>query len=152
QASILRETSTAPSPSRKEQIPRLEALDGSRGFVEIVGSDRQETLLITVSAVFVLLLLIICLNLANLLTARAVAREYEIAMRIAIGASRRRLIRQLLTESVVLAAAGGAAGVILAIWGKEILRVYFGEQIPLDINLRVLLFTTLVTCVVGIVF
>jgi predicted permease len=152
QASILSGTEVSSDALPKEQIPRLEVWAANRGFVEIASSGRQEVFLLTVSAVFGLLLLIVCVNLANLLTARAVAREYEIGMRLALGAGRRRLIRQLLTESVVLAFAGGVLGVLAAHWGKELLKTYLGEQIVLSINPRVLAFSIAVAAIAGVLF
>jgi hypothetical protein len=133
------------------QTPRLEALPANRGFVDIDGGSRLE-FLFTISVVFGLLLVIVCLNVGNLLTARSAARDYEFGMRLTLGASRRRLIRQLLTESVMLAVVGGAMGVVLAFWGKDLLRAYFGEQIPLLINIRVLAFSIAVAAGAGILF
>jgi predicted permease len=145
------EAVSSPSVS-PEQIPRLEALAASRGFVDVIHGGQQEDLLVLVWSVFTVLLLIVCLNLANLLTARAVSREYEIGMRLALGASRLRLIRQLVTESVVLATLGGVAGILLAMWGKELLRAYFGPQMPLDISGRVLAFNIVATFTTGLLF
>jgi predicted permease len=108
-------------------------------------------------AVVGLVLLLACTNLANLLLARATERRKEIAIRLAIGASRRRLIRQLLTESVLLATLGGAIGLALAYW---LVGAMTGLKPPLDIPLstdlhidyRVLLFTAAVSLLTGVVF
>jgi len=108
-------------------------------------------------AVVGLVLLLACTNLANLLLARATERRKEIAIRLAIGASRRRLIRQLLTESVLLATCGGALGLVLAYWLVDAMT---GLKPPLDIPLstelhidyRVLLFTAAVSVLTGVVF
>ena len=145
------ETASFPQVS-PEQVPRLEAVSASRGFVDVVSGGQQEDLLLTVWVVVTVLLLIVCLNLANLLTARAISREYEIGMRLALGASRLRLIRQLVTESVVVALLGGVAGILLSVWGEDLLRAYFRTQIPMDINWRVLAFNVAVACITGLLF
>ena len=118
---------------------------GARGFSRL-RSDFHAPLLILMAGVS-LLLLIVCANVANLLLARSIARGREIGVRLALGAGRARLVRQLLTESLVLALGGAAGGLLLASWGSRLLIALAanGGTIPLDthLDLPVLAFTLL---------
>jgi putative ABC transport system permease protein len=106
-------------------------------------------------------LLIACVNVANLMLARAAARSRELAIRCALGAGRRQILRQLLTESVLLAAAGGVAGLVLAYWGTGVLFPMLPANLrtvplrPIDgltIDLSVLLFTSAAALASGVLF
>ena len=125
----------------------------------IVGGIRP-TLLVLMGAVG-LVLLLVCNNLASLLLARATARQREIAIRVALGASRRRLIRQLLTESLVLSVIAGAVGLLVALWGTSViigaiptkignLQMPHLEHVPMDG--RVLAFALGLSLSTGVVF
>ena len=103
-----------------------------------------------------LVLLIACANVANLLLARSAARQKEIAIRAAMGASRTRVLRQMLTESILLSAIGGIAGLILSIWLTDVLMSMLPESAPrlehIGIDYRVLAFALGVSALTGILF
>jgi putative ABC transport system permease protein len=121
---------------------------------QVVGAMRTG-LWILVGAV-TLVLLIACVNLTTMLLARAGSREREMAIRVALGASLKRMLRQLLTESVLLSILGGTAGVVLAIWGLDVLRVIGGQTVPrlreVNLDLSVLAMTFGVSVLTGILF
>ena len=119
-----------------------------------VGGMRP-ALLILLSAVF-LVLLIACANLTTMLLARAAAREREMAIRVALGAGPLRLLKQVLTESMLLALIGGTAGVLLALWGVELLKVIGAQTVPrlreVNVDLAVLGVTLAIAVGTGIIF
>lgn len=102
--------------------------------------------------VTLLVLLIACANVSNLLLGRGVARRREIAVRLSIGAARGRIIRQLLTESVLLAALGSALGFLMASWANDVLGAMIPAPIDLTPNARVLWFTIAIATLTGIAF
>jgi putative ABC transport system permease protein len=121
---------------------------------DVVGSIRPFLLVLLAAVAFVLL--IACVNVANLLLARSTSRTREFAIRAALGASQGRVVRQLLTESLVLSCAGGAFGLLLAAWGTQAAIKLLPEALPraqsVHIDSRVLLFTLAASVLAGIVF
>jgi predicted permease len=129
-------------------VPHLRVESGSRGIYDVNTNDSQAVMVLSV--VVALVLLIVCANLANLLLSRAAARQQEITVRLSLGATRARLIRQLLTESLMLAAVGGAFGIIVGRWSQQLLPMKAEQIAPFD--WRVLSFVLAAIGVTGIGF
>ena len=120
--------------------------------------QERSLLLIVMSAVPAVVLLIACANVATLLLARAAARQREVAIRLSVGSDRMRLIRQLLTESLVMAVAGGAAGLLIAAWGRRVLLTWISSRagpffaLQAETDTRTLIFTLAASLAATLIF
>lgn len=141
--------------SGPQAYPHLGLVDGSRGLNEIAGDLAKPVYLLLALAALVLLLA--CANLANLLLARAESRQHEMGVRMALGAGRARVLRQVLTESLLLSMLGGAAGFALGYLGRNLIPGLLAtpwEQNPFrsPFDWRVFAFTAAVAVVAGLLF
>lgn len=148
-------TATAKNDAERANLPVLTVADGGGGLDTL--KRRYEKPLLLLQAIVGLILAIACANTANLLLARAAARQREIAVRLSIGAGRLRLIRQLLTESVVLALVSGVLGIAIAVLGTRLLSALLangdeGLVLQADVNWNVLLVTIALSVACGLLF
>ncbi|PYT22968.1 MAG: permease, partial [Acidobacteria bacterium] len=139
-----------PETQRRLSEDSLVLASGSQGLNRL--RNQFSFPLRILMSVVSMVLLIACANLATLLLARAAARQKEIAVRVAIGAGRFRLIRQLLTESLLLAFAGGALGICFAFWADPLVVRFVGVQLNIQPNLQVLSFSAGLCFLSGILF
>jgi predicted permease len=141
--------------SKEARDSHIGLLPGSKGMSRL--REQFESPLVILMAVVGIVLLIACANIANLLLARASARSKEIAVRLAIGAGRIRLLRQLLTESLLLGLLGGGLGLVFAMWGTHLLLTFLpGDRIPLSLEIgvdaRLLFFGFVISVLTGVLF
>ncbi len=146
---------TASTDGERAKLPALILNPGGEGL----GSLRRQYAkpLYLLLAMVGLILAITCANIANLLLARAAARQREMAVRLSLGAGRFRIVRQLLTESVMLASFGGALGLLFAAWGMRVLTLLFsnGQEnftLRAELNWKVLAVTAVLSVICGVLF
>ena len=150
-------TQTEEQQRREHAEQRVDLTPAGNGSGMFQPPERS-LLLIVMSAVPAVVLLIACANVATLLLARAAARQREVAIRLSVGSNRMRLIRQLLTESFVLAVAGGAAGLLIAAWGRRVLLTWISSRagpffaLQAETDTRTLIFTLAASVAATLIF
>ena len=141
---------------KAEDAPRLVLMSAREGLSGL--RDRFSTPLTILMTAVSMVLLVACTNVAGLMLARSATRQRELAVRLALGAGRSRIARQLLTESVLLSAAGGVSGILLAFWSVQSLVAFISRagmwpsHLAVHLDLRVLAFTAAVSVLTGILF
>ena len=148
-------TASATTDKQRQDLPRLRLHEGATGLDSL--RRKYATPIYVLMTLVLLMLAIACTNIASLLLARAATRRREIAIRLSLGASRGRVIRQLLTESILLSTAGGALGVALAWWGIGLLTALLSNgrdnfTLHADLNWTALSVTVALSVLTGIVF
>lgn len=146
-AGLKAEDRSASRNQNRNQVPELRVDSGSRGIYDVNSNDTKSIAILT--AVVFLVLLIVCANVANLLLSRATTRQKEISVRLSMGATRMRLIRQLLTESLLLSFLGGAIGILAGHWGKQLLP---GPAARTPMDWRIVAFVVALAFLTGITF
>ncbi|HUR19537.1 MAG TPA: ABC transporter permease, partial [Vicinamibacterales bacterium] len=140
------EKSLSTNRQKGEAVPDLLVKSAAHGYYELDAQTRRSAGFLSV--VVIIVLLIVCANVANLLLSRATSRHREISLRLSMGATRGRLVRQLLTESLLLSGVGGVLGVLVGYWSRGLLP--FGKTAPLD--WRVFGFVAGVSMLTGVIF
>jgi putative ABC transport system permease protein len=147
---------TAVMEQLQREVPELAGMGASIVSLREAVVGNVETALWVLLAAVGFVLLIACVNVANLLLARSASRQKEIAIRTTLGASRGRLVRQLLTESLLLGLAAGAVGLLTALWGVDVLLGLSPDGLPrateIKIDGRVLLFTLAISLLTSLIF
>jgi predicted permease len=151
----LRSEPNAAGRARWIGFAQVRLVPGDRGLPDF--REQYSKPLRVLAAIAALVLLVACANVSSLLLARATARQREVAVRLAIGAGRRRLVGQFLVESALLAAIGGGLGLLLAFWGSQTLLVMASNNtapLPISVtpNLRILTFTTILSSIAVVIF
>ena len=132
----------------RTEVPRLLVEAAGRGMYDVNSNELRSVMIL--AGVVGLVLLIVCANVANLLLSRATTRQKELSVRLSLGATRWRLVRQLLTESLLLSTLGGALGIVVGYWGKQLLPG--AADVPRPFDWRVLTFVFAVSGLTGLVF